>query len=57
MCSIDFLKDNYIKLLARKSRTDNHELIVECLNRYDVTGTRELAVWQLAAFCERKGII
>lgn len=50
-------KEEYIKKLAKKSKSDKHELIVECLAYYNAYGTKDLTVEQLEEYCQKKGII
>jgi hypothetical protein len=48
--------NNYIKILSNASGR-NGELLLECLNHYDVYGLQELTEHQLKSFCELKGLI
>ena len=50
-------KSDYILLLGSKSKTKYHELIEECLNYYNTSGTKDLTEIQLAEFCKRKGFV
>ena len=50
------MKEKYIKMLGRASRTINHELIVECLDHYNAEGIHEITEKHLADFCKLKGI-
>ena len=36
----------YIDLLARRSNSGQHELIVDCLEFHGITGTKELTHYQ-----------
>lgn len=47
----------YIRELGYGSLTDQHELIEECLERYNVHGIKDLLEWQLKEFCKEKSII
>lgn len=49
--------NDYIKLMGEKSRTENHELIEECLTHYGVHGVKELTEEQVKEFCIMKGIL
>ena len=46
----------YIKLLSNASGKRG-ELLLECLNYYDVYGLQELTEQQLKSFCKLKGLI
>ena len=46
----------YIELLSKASGRRG-ELILECLNHYNVYGLRELTEKQLKNFCKLKGLI
>lgn len=43
---------DYIDRLADRSRTDEHELIVECLKHFGLCGTHELTLEQAAEWWE-----
>ncbi len=43
-------KDEYITELARLSKTKNHELIIEMLDRFNVWGTGDLTEKQVETF-------
>lgn len=48
-------RDYYVNLLAKQSKTSQNELILECLDYYNVNGLMQLTAQQLAAFCKMKG--
>ena len=50
-------KDFYIKLLAKNSRTVNHELIEKCLLFYGYDGTKDLSIEELHLFCELEKLL
>ena len=50
-------KSDYILLLGNNSKTKDHELIEQCLDYYNVNGTRELTENQLEEFCKLKGFL
>ena len=47
-------KDTYLQLLAENSKTKQHELIVECMDRYQVNNTQDLTLEQLVKFSDNK---
>ena len=49
--------NDYIRLLAKNSKTANHELIEECIMYYGVCGTQELNEQQVKEFCRKKGLL
>lgn len=49
--------NEYVKMLANGSRTENHELIEECLGYYGVNGVQELTEEQVKEFCRMKGLL
>lgn len=51
------MRDIYIRLLAKSSLTDSHELVLECMNHYEVNATNQLTEQQLEDFCRMKGLI
>ena len=51
------MKSDYLKILAKESKSEQHELIEECMNFYNVYGTRELNEKQVADFCRMKGLL
>lgn len=48
---------DYLKILARASKSEKHELIEECMDFYNVYGTQELNEKQVADFCRMKGLV
>ena len=50
------VKHECLRKLEKESKTDNHDLITECLSHYGVYGIRELSTEQLLEFCRIKGI-
>lgn len=48
---------DYITLMAKASMTTNCEIILECLDSYNLLGTRELTTKMAREFCEKKGLI
>ena len=48
---------DYLKLLARESKSERHELIEECMDFYNVCGTKELNEKQVVDFCRMKGLL
>ena len=55
MKGCEFLdKNTYLELLAENSKTKQHELIVECMNRYQVNNTQDLTLEQLVKFSDSK---
>lgn len=42
---------DYMKLLAEKSSTDQHELVTELLDYYGAFGVRNITLEQAAEFC------
>ena len=48
---------DYLKLLARESKSERHELIEECMDFYNVCGTKELNEKQVVDFCRMKGLV
>lgn len=51
------MRNRYIELLASKSVTEHHELVLECMNFYRVNSTSDLSDLQLHQFCRIVGII
>lgn len=51
------MMNEYISLLARNSRTSNHELIEECITYYGAYGMQELTEEQVKEFCKKKGLL
>lgn len=47
-------KDEYLEILACNSKTDEHELILECMDNYNVSNTEKLTLEQIAKFCENQ---
>lgn len=47
-------KDEYLEILACNSKTDEHELILECMDNYNVSSTERLTLEQIAKFCENQ---
>lgn len=47
-------KDQYLEILALNSKTNRHELILECLDEYDVSSTEKLTLEQLSKFCQKR---
>ena len=43
----------YIDLLARRSNSGQHELIVDCLEFHGITGTKELTLEQIAEYYQK----
>lgn len=50
-------KCKYIAILAKDSKTDSHELVLECMNYYGVNCTKDLSQEQLEEFCRMKGLV
>ena len=51
------MKDYYLKILAKVSKTRQHELVEECLTYHRANGTRELTAEQVKEFCTIKGLL
>lgn len=49
--------NDYIRLLAKNSKTSKHELVEECITYYGVYGTKELNEQQVKEFCRKKGLL
>lgn len=50
-------KYNLIMLLGNNSKTEEHELILECMDAYKKVSTMELTTEELYKFCEGKGLV
>lgn len=50
-------KNTYLDLLAENSKTKQHELIVECMDKYNVNNTQDLTLEQLVKFCNSKNFV
>ena len=51
------MRSKYIKMLAQASETEEHELVLECMNHYGVNCTQDLSQEQLEEFCRMKGLV
>ena len=51
------MRSRYINALAQASETDEHELVLECMNHYGVSCTQDLSQEQLENFCKMKGLV
>ena len=47
--------DDYIRLMGEHSRHRDHELVLACLEYFDICGTSELTLEQAAEFWEIAG--
>lgn len=51
------MRSKYIQMLADASKTEYHELILDCISYFGTDGTKDLSELQLKHFCRIKGLI